>query len=215
MSCWVEKGGFSLVIRVGLTGGIATGKSTVAVIFGQAGAKIIDADQIARNVVQKGLPAWQKVVAHFGPRVLMLDGQINRATLADVVFNDPIQKRYLNAIVHPYVHREIEELTQQFRKTKVHDVVVLDVPLLYEVGMDKDLDKVIVVYVPEEVQLDRLMKRDELSEQSARVRIQSQMPIEEKRRRADIVIDNSGSLETTRTAAFKVYRTLIAQAVKF
>jgi len=203
------------VIRVGLTGGIATGKSTVAVIFRHAGAKIIDADQIARNVVQKGLPAWQKIVAHFGPKVLMSNGQINRASLADVVFNDPIQKRHLNAIVHPYVHRKIEELMQQFIKTEINGVVVLDVPLLYEVGMDKDLDKIIIVYVPEAVQLDRLMKRDGLSEQSARVRIQSQMPIEEKRQRADIVIDNSGSLKATQAAAFKVYRALTAEAAKF
>jgi dephospho-CoA kinase len=204
-----------LVIRVGLTGGIATGKSTVAVIFRQAGAKVIDADKIARNVVRKGLPAWQKIVAHFGPRVLMSDRRINRSSLADVVFNDPVQKRHLNAIVHPFVYRKIEELMQQLIKTETNGVVVLDVPLLYEVGMDKDLDKTITVYVPEAVQLDRLMKRDGLSEQSARVRIQSQMSIEEKRRRADIIIDNSGSLKATQAAAFEVYHILVAMAAKF
>jgi dephospho-CoA kinase len=203
------------VIRVGLTGGIATGKSTVSAIFRHAGAKIIDADQIARNVVKKGLPAWQKIVAHFGPRVLMADGQINRAILAEVVFNDPVQKRYLNAIVHPHVRRKTEELMQELREKEVNGVVVLDVPLLYEVGMDSDLDKIIVVYVPEVIQLERLMERDGLSEQSARVRIQSQMPIEEKKQRADIVIDNSGSPEATQTKALEIYRTLASQATKF
>ena len=203
------------MIRVGLTGGIATGKSTVSTIFRHAGAKIIDADQIARNVVNKGLPAWQKIVAHFGPRVLMADGQINRASLAEVVFNDPVQKRYLNAIVHPHVRRKTEELMQKLKEKEVNGVVVLDVPLLYEVGMDSDLDKIIVVYVPEVIQLERLMERDGLSEQSARVRIQSQMPIEEKKQRADIVIDNSGSPEITQATALEIYRTLASEAAKF
>jgi dephospho-CoA kinase len=203
------------VIRVGLTGGIATGKSTVSAIFRHAGAKIIDADQIARNVVNKGLPAWQKIVAHFGPRVLMADGQINRASLAEVVFNDPVQKRYLNAIVHPHVRRKTEELMQKLKEKEVNGVVVLDVPLLYEVGMDRDLDKIIVVYVPEIIQLERLMERDRLSEQSARVRIQSQMSIEEKKQRADIVIDNSGSPETTQAEALEIYRTLANEAARF
>jgi dephospho-CoA kinase len=203
------------VIRVGLTGGIATGKSTVSAIFRHAGANIIDADQIARNVVKKGLPAWQKIVAHFGPRVLMADGQINRASLAEVVFNDPIQKRYLNAIVHPHVRRKTEELMQKLEDKGVNGVVVLDVPLLYEVGMDRDLDKIIVVYVPEIIQLERLMERDRLSEQSARVRIQSQMSIEEKKQRADIVIDNSGSPQTTQAAALEIYRTLANEAARF
>lgn len=203
------------MIRVGLTGGIATGKSTVSAIFRHAGANIIDADQIARNVVKKGLPAWQKIVAHFGPRVLMADGQINRASLAEVVFNDPIQKRYLNAIVHPHVRRKTEELMQKLEDKGVNGVVVLDVPLLYEVGMDRDLDKIIVVYVPEIIQLERLMERDRLSEQSARVRIQSQMSIEEKKQRADIVIDNSGSPQTTQAAALEIYRTLANEAARF
>ena len=203
------------MIRVGLTGGIATGKSSVSAIFRHAGANIIDADQIARNVVKKGLPAWQKIVAHFGPRVLMADGQINRASLAEVVFNDPIQKRYLNAIVHPHVRRKTEELMQKLEDKGVNGVVVLDVPLLYEVGMDRDLDKIIVVYVPEIIQLERLMERDRLSEQSARVRIQSQMSIEEKKQRADIVIDNSGSPQTTQAAALEIYRTLANEAARF
>jgi dephospho-CoA kinase len=203
------------VIRVGLTGGIATGKSTVSAIFRHAGAKIIDADRIARNVVKKGLPAWQKIVAHFGPRILMTDGQINRASLAEVVFNDPVQKRCLNAIVHPHVRHKTEELMQKLKEKEVNGVVVLDVPLLYEVGMDRGLDKIIVVYVPEIIQLERLMERDRLSEQSARVRIQSQMSIEEKKQRADIVIDNSGSSETTQAAALEIYRALANEAAKF
>lgn len=202
------------MIRVGLTGGIASGKSTVSAIFRHAGTKIIDADLIARDVVEKGLPAWQKIVAHFGPRVLMADGQLDRNSLADVVFNDPVQKRYLNAIVHPHVNRKAKELMQQLEVVQPDGVVVLDVPLLYEVGMEKDLDKIIVVYVPEAVQMERLMQRDGLSEQAARARIKAQMPIEEKRRRADIVIDNSGSLEATQDAALKIHRALTAEVSK-
>lgn len=203
------------MIRVGLTGSIASGKSTVSSIFRHAGAQIIDADQIARDVVRKGLPAWRKIVAHFGPRVLMADGNLNRASLAEVVFNDPVQKRHLNAIVHPYVNRRIKELTRQYQKEQPDGVLVLDVPLLYEVGMEKDLNKVIVVYVPEVLQLQRLVKRDGLSEQAARTRIRAQMSMEEKKQRADIVIDNSGSLEATQDAALKVYRALVAEVAKF
>lgn len=202
------------MIRVGLTGGIASGKSTVSAIFRHAGAQIIDTDQIARDVVQKGLPAWQKIVAHFGPRVLMADGQLDRASLADVVFNDPVQKKYLDAIVHPHVDRKAKELMRHLKTVHPNGVVVLDVPLLYEVKMEKDLDKIIVVYVPEPVQLARLMQRDGLSEQAARARIRAQMPIEEKKRRADIVIDNSGSLEATQDEALRIHRALAAEVVK-
>ena len=202
------------MIRVGLTGSIASGKSTVSSIFRHAGAQIIDADRIAREVVQKGLPAWRKIVAHFGPRVLLADGQLNRTSLAEVVFNDPIQKRHLNAIVHPYVTQKLQELTKFHEQQQPGGVLVLDVPLLYETGMEKDLDKVIVVYVPESVQLERLVQRDGLTEQAARNRIRSQISIEEKKRRADIIIDNSSSLEATQDAALKVYRELAAEVNK-
>lgn len=203
------------MISVGLTGSIASGKSTISAIFEQAGAKIIDADQIAKDVVQKGLPAWHKIVAHFGHSVLLSNGQLNRAHLAEVIFNDPIQKNHLNAIVHPYVHNKIIELRHHYENLQADGIVILDVPLLYEVGMEKDFDKVIVVYVPEVIQLERLMQRDGICEQAARSRIKAQLSMEEKKRRADILIDNSGTLETTQDAVLKIYQILVDESPFF
>jgi dephospho-CoA kinase len=197
----------SLVIA-GLTGGIATGKSTVSEILATAGAIVIDADQIARDVVKKGLPAWCKIVSHFGQNILQPNGEINRSTLGDIIFNDPDKKEILNRMVHPYVRKAQDMQLEKIKRDRSDAVVILDVPLLVEVGWDKGLSEVIVVYAPEHVQLKRLMQRDKLSEAEALSRIRSQMPIEEKKARATIVIDNSGSKAVTRKSTMKVYRYL-------
>lgn len=200
------------MIVAGLTGGIATGKSTVAAIFEEAGARLIDADRIARDAVRKGAPAYHDTVAHFGTGVLLGDGEIDRKRLAAVIFNDPAEQRALERIVHPQVKQEIAGRLNLIRRETPDALVVVDVPLLFESGTDRGLAAAIVVYVPEPVQLERLMARDALAEPDARARIRAQMPIEKKKSLATFVIDNSGSLERTRAQTLEVYRRLSQQA---
>jgi len=193
---------------IGLTGGIATGKSTVSAILENAGALIIDADRIAREAVKKGQPAYREIVEHFGETVLLPDGEINRSVLGDIIFNAPGKKQLLNKIVHPYVRKETHRQLQQIGRTEPNAIVILDIPLLIEAEMDKDLSEVIVVYVPEHIQIERLMQRDGISEADALARVRSQMPIEEKKEKATIVVDNSGSKENTRRQTLKIFQRL-------
>jgi len=199
------------MIVAGLTGGIATGKSTVAAIFEAAGARLIDADRIARDAVRKGAPAYHDAVAHFGEAVLQDDGEIDRKRLAAVIFNDPAEQRSLERIVHPQVKQEITRRLDRIRRETPDALVIVDVPLLFESGLDRGLAAAIVVYVPEQIQLERLMARDALTEPDARARIRAQMPIEKKKSLATLVIDNSGSLERTRDQTLEVYRRLSQQ----
>ena len=196
------------MIVAGLTGGIGTGKSTVAAFFAEAGAVIIDADEIARDVVAKGRPAWSRIVAHFGRDVLLPDGDIDRKKLGAIIFNDTRQKAHLDRIVHPHVIAETEQQLKTIEMVQPQAVVILDVPLLIEAGMDRELDEVIVVYTPEAVQLERLMRRDRLTAAEGLSRIRSQMPIEEKKMRATVVIDNSTSPAVTRKRVLKVFADL-------
>ncbi|GAF97950.1 unnamed protein product, partial [marine sediment metagenome] len=165
---------------IGLTGGIATGKSTVSAILKKAGAEIIDADRIAREVVKKGLPAYREIVENFGETVLLSNGEINRSVLGDLIFNDPRKKQLLNRIVHPHVRRETNRQLKDMENSSPDTIAVLDIPLLFEAEMHKDLSEVIVVYAPEHIQVKRLIKRDNISEADAVARVRSQMPIEEK-----------------------------------
>jgi dephospho-CoA kinase len=196
------------VVIAGLTGGIASGKSTVSAFLEDAGAVIVDADKIAREVVQKGQPAWREIVNAFGPAILLPEGEINRILLAEIIFNDPDSKQMLNQIVHPEVISKTAARLAEIEKNQPDRVVILDVPLLIESGMDTGLSDIIVVYVPESVQIRRLMQRDALTRAQALSRIRSQMPIAEKKKRATIVIDNSGSLENTRIISLRVYQAL-------
>lgn len=196
------------MIIVGLTGGIATGKSTVASILAEAGVIVIDADDVAHDVIKKGLPAWHQIIKCFGREVLLPDGEINRAYLGDIIFRDYDKKRELNKIVHPLVAQRISEQLKRIKRENPDAIVVLDVPLLLEAGMQKGMPEVIVVYIPEQLQIKRLMARDNISEADALVRIRSQMPIEEKKKLASIVIDNSFSLAKTRERTLEVYQYL-------
>jgi dephospho-CoA kinase len=193
----------------GLTGGIATGKSTVSAALEDAGAIVIDADEIAREVVKKGQPALQSIVDCFGKQILQPNEEIDRARLADIIFKDEKQKLKLNSIVHPYVIDETARRLEEIKKQRPDAIVILDVPLLFEAGMLEGLDEVIVVYIPEHIQLKRLTDRDHLSAEEAFSRIRSQMPIEEKKNRATIVIDNSHSRGATRRQAMEVFRRLL------
>jgi dephospho-CoA kinase len=200
------------MIVAGLTGGIATGKSTVTAIFEEAGARIIDADAIAREAARKGSPAYDDIVAHFGNTILLSDGEIDRKRLAAVIFNDPAEQRALERIIHPHVKSETALRLERIQQETPAAVVIIDVPLLFEARMDRGLDAVIVVVVPEKVQIQRLMARDRLSEPEALARLRAQMPIDTKKSLATHVIDNSEDLETTRAQTLAVYRQLVAQA---
>ena len=196
------------MLIAGLTGGIASGKSTVSAFLENAGAVIVDADNIAREAVQKDRPAWLEIVGAFGRSILLPDGEINRALLGEIIFNDPDRKQILNRIIHPYVISETAARLAEIEKNQPGAVVILDVPLLIESDMNTGLSDIIVVYVPESVQIERLMERDALTQGQALARIRSQMPIEEKKKRATIVIDNSGIRENTRIYSLRVYQKL-------
>jgi dephospho-CoA kinase len=192
---------------IGLTGSIATGKSTVSQMLAELGATIIDADKIAFEAVLKGKPAWQKIVDYFGEGILLGSGEINRKALGDIIFNNPEKKNVLNSIVHPEVFSEMGRLVIE-AANKPEAVIILDVPLLIESGMDKDMGEVILVYTPESVQLERLMARDNIINDSAIAKIRSQMPVEEKKRHATIIIDNSFSIKETHEQVIKVFNQL-------
>lgn len=196
------------MIIAGLTGGIASGKSTVSRFFSEAGALIIDADKISREVVSQGTTGYDEILSFFGRTILLPDGEIDRKRLGEIIFNDPEKKAHLDAIVHPRVFERSAEMIAQIATHTPDAVVILDIPLLLEAGMGSDLAEVIVVYVPEITQLERLMKRDGIDKQSAMARIRSQIPIEEKRKRATVVIDNSHTLSDCRRQALEVFNRL-------
>jgi dephospho-CoA kinase len=143
---------------VGLTGGIATGKTTVSALLKKAGAVIIDADRIARKVVKKGQPAYREIVQNFGETILLPDGEINRRVLGDIIFNDPQRKQLLNRIVHPHVRKEQNRRLKHIQEKDPDAIVILDIPLLIETQTHRDLSEVIVVYAPEHIQIKRLMQ---------------------------------------------------------
>ncbi|KAL4579448.1 hypothetical protein LXL04_015596 [Taraxacum kok-saghyz] len=179
---------------IGLTGGIATGKSTVSNLFKANGFPVVDADVVARDVLKKGTGGWRKVVAAFGDDILLENGEVDRPKLGQIVFTDPSKRQLLNRLLSSYISYGI--LCEVFKLwIKGYKIIILDVPLLFEAKMDTWTNPTIVVYIDPETQLQRLMTRDRTSTQDAQNRINAQMPLDEKRSRADIVIDNNGSLE--------------------
>lgn len=182
---------------IGLTGGIASGKSTVSALFVREGAALVDADVIAREVMLPGHPVLAAAVQAFGDRILRADGSLDRTALGDIVFRDPEALQTLNSLTHPAIRKEIRLRMEALEQEDSRRLVIVDIPLLYESGLDTLFEQVIVVYVPRRVQLARLMERNEMTLGQAEDRIASQMDIELKRRRATYVIDNSRSLEAT------------------
>lgn len=185
-------------MNIGLTGGIATGKSTVSRLLAERGAAIIDADVIAREIMEPGHPVLAAVSERFGPGVLNTDGTLNRKKLGEIVFSNPEERKALEALTHPAIRAEMKQRMEELEAADSHRLVVADIPLLYESGLDPLYERIMVVYVPREVQLTRLMLRDGLSKEAAEQRINAQMDIEIKKERADILIDNSGGLEETK-----------------
>jgi dephospho-CoA kinase len=181
---------------VGLTGGIATGKSLVAGELKRLGAHIIDADRIAREIVEPGKPAYDDIVKEFGAAVLRPDATIDRKALGRAVFSDPAALEKLNSITHPRIRERIKEEARRL-SAEGDQLIVLDIALLIEMGVKYEVEKIIVVYAETEQQLERLMKRDNLTRDEALKRLSCQMDIKEKLKYADYVIDNSGQLDKT------------------
>ncbi len=200
------------MLIAGLTGSIATGKSTVSAILKDLGAFIVDADKIARDVVAPGMKAWEEIVRVFGKDVLQKTGEIDRESLARIVFNDTVMRSKLEEIIHPEVMRVIDEEIRSIKSHSSDAVVILDVPLLIEVGMHEGVSEVIVVYCPEDMQIMRLMLRDNISREEALKKVRAQMPIEKKRGLATLLIDNSASVDETRKQVGDAYARLKTKA---
>lgn len=184
-------------MNIGLTGGIATGKSTVSAMLVKRGAVLVDADRIAREVVLPGSSVLDKIVERFGQAVLHEDGTLNRKALGGIIFRDTADRKALEEIMHPAIRKVMIDRMQQYEKECPDRLVVVDVPLLFESGLQSLFLEVMVVYAPKSVQIDRLMVRDGLAEEEACQRLNAQMDIEDKRKLADIVIHNGGDLDET------------------
>lgn len=196
-------------MKIGLTGGIACGKSTVAAMLVALGAELIDADGLAREVVQPGSPGLHQVVEQFGSGILRADGSLDRKALGQIVFADAGARNNLEQILHPLIRAMMRERMEEARRSSPDKLVVVDVPLLFESKLEWMFDETLLVYIPQELQLARLQERDGLSKEQAQRRIDAQIPIEDKRALADHVIDNSGDREATRRQVEQWVRRLV------
>ena len=199
------------MLRVGLTGGIATGKSTVGAMFIELGCRLLDSDEVGHELLQPGQAVHAAVVREFGTRILASDGTIDRSVLGNIVFKEDNHARAkLNELMHPAIVRRQQEWFREAEAQQPDGIAIVDAALMIEVGTYKNYDKVIVVTGSPEIQRERLRTRSALSEEQIESRIRSQMPTEEKIKFADFVIDNSGSIESTRAQVEQVYRQLRA-----
>ncbi len=195
------------MLRIGITGGIASGKSTVTGMLHDLGAVVLDADQAARAVVEPGQPAWEKIKEVFGPDYLKDDGTVDRSKLGSLVFGDEGARAQLENIVHPAVYNLLEDQAQK-AQAMGQQIVFFDIPLLFETGYDSMLDRTVTVFVDEKTQLERLMRRDNLPLADAMARIDSQMSLAKKAELADYVINNAGSLSETKGQVNQLWQTL-------
>ena len=198
-------------LLVGLTGSIATGKSTVSRMFAHLGARVLDADQLAREVVMPGQPAYLRIVEEFGQEVVQEDGTLDRKALGAIVFADPARRKRLEEITHPAIGLRQQRILSVLDEEAFEGIVIWDVALLFETGGVARMDRVVVVYADPDTELARLMARDGLPEDAARARMTSQMPIAEKAKHAHYVIDNSGSRADTERQVKTVYEALLAE----
>jgi len=196
------------MLIVGLTGGVASGKTAISQVLKGEGAYIIDADQIARELVQPQKPAWSELIGAFGREILQEDGSIHRKKLADKVFADPKKRKLLNQILHPRIKEEMDRRTKEIGQKDPQAIVVIDAPLIIELGNQRDMDKLIVVASTQTQQMNRLKERDGISPEAALRILSSQMPVEEKVKLADYVIRNEGSIEEAKKRAKEVFKEL-------
>jgi dephospho-CoA kinase len=198
-------------LLVGLTGSIATGKSTVSRMFAHLGVRVIDADLLAREVVMPGQPAYARIVEEFGPQVVQEDGSLDRKALGALVFGDAAKRKRLEEITHPAIGLRQQRILSVLDEEAFEGVVIWDAALLFEGGGVAKMDRVVVVYADPETERRRLMERDGLSDADVRARVASQMPIAEKAKLAHHVIDNSGTREETERQVGTVYGALLAE----
>ena len=196
-------------LLVGLTGGIATGKSTVTAMLASPSVRVVDADALAREVVEPGTPVLAQIVAEFGREVLQAEGRLDRARLGEIVFPDPVKRKRLEAITHPAIRARFEKIMADLERAGWDGILIWDAALLVESGGNKKMDRLVVVTTDAATQLRRLMARDGGSEEAARARTASQMPLAVKARYADYVIDNSGTPAQTEARVREVYRALL------
>jgi dephospho-CoA kinase len=199
------------VLKVGLTGNIASGKSTVARVWEELGATVVDADKLARQAVERGTQGLARIVAEWGTGVLATDGSLERACLREIVFRDAAARARLEEIVHPEVAR-LRDMAYRDAEARGERLVVADVPLLFEVGLQDEFDVVVVVDAPDELRLERLVRDRGLDPEAAQRMIAAQMPAEQKRDRADMVIANVGTVADVEAEARKVWKRLEEQA---
>lgn len=200
------------MLIVGLTGGIASGKSLVAKVFQDLGAHIIDADKIVHELLEPGQQAWEEVVKYFGPEIVFPDKTIDRRKLGAIVFNDAEKRAWLNQCLHPKVFAVYTARVKHLCARELDAIIVLDAALLIETGYHKKMDRIVVVYADQEQQMERLTSRDRFSREQALVRIRSQMPLSEKRKQADYVIENTGTREETEQQAREIFQKLKQEA---
>ena len=196
------------LVKIGLAGGIGTGKSTVASMLKEMGIPVINSDEVAREVTEPGSEGYKKVVEAFGRGILNSDGTINRKKLGSIVFSDESKRRILEKILHPLILGRIRARLDELKRAGC-EFVVLEVPLLFEKGLDRNMDFNVVVYTDEKTQLERLTRRDGLTLKEALSRIKSQMPLSEKVKRADFVIDNSGDLSYTKRQVEEMWKRIL------
>ena len=199
-------------LLVGLTGGIATGKSTVSALLRELGAEIIDADILAREVVEPGEPALAEIAAEFGPGVLDAAGRLDRKALGAVVFADPERRRKLEAFTHPRIRDRFQRRLEELTARGFGGLVIFDAAVMIESGNYRNMDRLVVVVADEPTQIARLMARDGIGRDEAVRKIRAQMPLAEKAKLADYVIDNSGTPAVTAERVRAVYQALLADA---
>ncbi len=196
------------MLVVGLTGGIASGKSMVSGILRSLGACIIDTDVIAHELIMPGLPAWQEIVGQFGQGILLEDRRINRPLLGRIIFRDPAKRAVLNSILHPRIFEEVERQRKGIERKSPDAIVILDAALLIETGAHEHVDAVILVQVSEDLQIKRLMERNRFTREEAIERIKAQASLEEKKRYAGYIIDASKSPEDVELQTMEIFKKL-------
>jgi dephospho-CoA kinase len=202
------------MIIVALTGGIGSGKSTVARMFEEERTHVIDFDHLARLVVEPGKPAWREIVDYFGKDILSVDGTVNRPTLAEIVFSDDTSRKVLESFIHPRIFEETKALIKIIEAKDPLAVIIIDFPLLFELGLNKNFDKVILVYAPRFEQLKRVTERDGLTQEEVEKRLDKQIPIDEKISFSDYVINTEGDLDNTRNQVKEIVHKLNQLAKK-
>jgi dephospho-CoA kinase len=196
------------MLIVGLTGGIASGKSLVSCVFKDLGAHIIDADRIVHELLEPDQQAWQEIVDHFGEGVLLPDNSIDRKKLGEIVFNNAEEREWLNACIHPRVFEAFEVQVRHLRNRQPNAIIIFDAVLLIETGYHRNMDRTIVVYAEQEQQIERLASRNKFTREHALARIRSQMDLVKKREHADYVIDNTGTRESAEAQAREIFQKL-------